>query len=418
MNIDFNLSQFVLSDLCTRDYEKKVRDIHLKLHAEDKSAGTAWVDWPEAYDKAELAKILKLAKRIREDSDALLVIGIGGSYLGARAGLEFMGNKSGVEIVFAGISLDYSDLAEKLEALKNKNVTVNVVSKSGTTIEILTTLSLVEKFMKNKYKSAYKSRMIFTTDKKKGYLRERANFEGIETLTVPDNIGGRYSVLTAVGLLPFAVAGLNIKAILQGASKAHTELSDENIENNPAYMYAVYRNLLVKKLNKKLEIFSSFSSKLSSFGAWLQQLYCESEGKEGKGLFVTSLTFSTDLHSVGQFIQQGSPIMAETFIDVRSNGKDATIPSVPLSSPIKFLDGKKMSEICEAGFDGTLKAHADAKVPISIITIDNLSEESFGELVYFFELSCAASGYLLEVNPFDQPGVEQYKAYMKGNLKK
>ena len=403
----------------SRKYQKQINEITNILHNPDHSAGTTWVDWPINYDKKEFAKIQKLAKSISSNSDALLVVGIGGSYLGAKAGLDMLlDSKSKVEIVFAGTNIDYSDLSQKLEYLKNKDVTVNIVSKSGTTVEILLTLNLVEKFLKNKYKTDYKQRLIFTTDKTNGYLRQRATQEGIETLCVPDSMGGRYSVLSAVGLLPFACAGLNIKKIMDGATEAFNNLSSNKIKENPAFQYAIYRHLLNTKLGKKVELFASFQSKLSSFGAWLQQLFAESEGKDGKGLFVSSLTYSTDLHSVGQFIQQGTPIVSETFIKVKNPSKDTTLTGFSLDSPIKFLEGKTVSEINNAALNGTIQAHIDANVPIVTIEIDEIDEFNFGYLVYFFELACATSGYLLGVNPFNQPGVEQYKSYMKELLKK
>lgn len=417
MELKLDAKQIKESEYFSREYKKSIKEIDENLHSGDHSAGTTWVDWPLCYDKKEFANILKIAKHIRQTSDALLVIGIGGSYLGAKAGLELLAKKGDFEVLFAGTNLDYSDLGAKLEYLKDKDVTVNVVSKSGTTVEILSTLNIVERFMKNKYKNDYKKRMLYTTDKAKGYLRECAVADGIETLVVPDDMGGRYSVLSAVGLLPFATAGISIRKIMDGAIQAYHDLNNGDLETNPAYKYAVYRHLINKKLGKKLELVASFSHKMASFGAWLQQLYCESEGKDGKGLFVTPLTFSTDLHSVGQFIQQGSPIVAETFIDVKTPLKDNTILNVPLGSPIKFLEGKNVSDICKAAFDGTVKAHMDADVPIAIISIDEINEFNYGYMVYFFELSCAASAYLLDVNPFNQPGVEQYKAYMKENLK-
>lgn len=418
MKLNLEYSGLKQNEFNQKEYQKKIKDIHFKLHNLDKTYGTTWVDWPIIYDKKELINIQKIANRIKETKSTLLVIGIGGSYLGAKAGIDMLAKKSSCEIVFAGITLDYTDLAEKLEELKSKDVYVNVISKSGTTVEILTALNIVERFMKNKYKVDYKKRMIYTTDKNKGYLREKSIKDGIETFTVPDFMGGRYSVLSAVGLLPFAVAGISVKKMLEGAEKAYYDFGRENIDDNLAYKYAIYRNLINKKLGKKVEIFSSFSSKFVSFGYWLQQLFCESEGKDGKGLFVSSLNFSTDLHSVGQFIQQGSPILAETFIHIKNPSKDAQISNVALGSPIKFLDGKNMSELYNAGFDGTVKAHIDAKVPIAIIEFDEINEFNFGYLVYFFEIACATSGYLLEVNPFNQPGVEQYKNYMKQNLKK
>ena len=418
MKLNLNYSMLKQGEFDTREFNKKIKEIHERLHSADTSAGTTWANWPVEYDKKEFNKILKLAKEVEKNADALLVIGIGGSYLGAKAGMEMLGSKkSKVEIVFAGINFDYTDLSEKLDALKDKDVYVNVVSKSGTTVEILSTLNIVERFLKNKYKGDYKSRLIFTTDKEKGYLRERANLEGIETLCVPDNMGGRYSVLSAVGLLPFACAGINIKKIMDGALAAYNDLLTDSIEENPAYKYAIYRYLINKKLGRKIELFASFSSKLTSFGAWLVQLFNESEGKDHKGLFVSSLAYSTDLHSVGQFIQQGTPMIAETFIDVKTPAKDVNLTNIPLSSPIKFLDGKSMNEINRAGFEGTVKAHTEAEVPIAILEVEEISEETYGYMVYFFELACGASGYLLGVNPFNQPGVEQYKAHMKQLLK-
>lgn len=418
MKLNLRYSNLKENDFDSKEFHKKIKEIHEKIHSEDKSAGTTWASWPENYDKKEFNKILKLAKQIEQNADALLVIGIGGSYLGAKAGIDMLiPKKQKVEVIFAGTTFDYFDLDSKLEYLKNKDVYVNVVSKSGTTVEILSTLNIVERFLKNKYKGDYKSRLIFTTDKEKGYLRERANLEGIETLCVPDFMGGRFSVLSAVGLLPFACAGINIKKVMDGALSAYNNLNTDKIELNPAYKYAIYRYLINKKLGKKIELFASFASNLSSFGAWLVQLFNESEGKDRKGLFVSSLTYSTDLHSVGQFIQQGTPIVAETFIDVKKPLKDGALSNIQLSSPIKFLDGKTMNEINRAGFEGTVKAHTEANVPIAILEIDSISEESYGYMVYFFELACGASGYLLGVNPFNQPGVEQYKAHMKQLLK-
>lgn len=416
MEIDFKYSGFSDEELSSKDYQKQILDIHKRLNNIDKTAGTAWVKHPTDYDKKELTKISKLAKSIELNSDVLLVIGIGGSYMGARAGIEFCGNHSKLEVVFAGTSFDYDDLSQKLDMLKNKDVIVNVVSKSGTTVEILSTLSIVEKFLKNKYKSEYKSRLIFTTDKQNGYLRQKANQEGIETLSVPDNIGGRYSVLSAVGLLPFACCGLNIKKMLEGAAAAQFEFNNDNLKTNNAYKYAVYRHLVSKKYNKKIEMFSMFNQKLSGFGLWLQQLFTESEGKDKKGMFVCSQTFSTDLHSVGQFLQSGTPIFAETFLRIKNNQKDTLLSNIPLDSPIKYLDGKSFSSLNQAAYNGTLKAHNDADLPIISIAVDNSDEYTFGYLVYFFELVCATSGYLLGINPFNQPGVEQYKTYMKEEL--
>lgn len=419
MKLNLENCKIKTNDTHSKDYQKKINEIAARIHNPDHSEGTTWADYPVNYDKKEFTKVQKLAKEISSNSDVLLVVGIGGSYLGAKAGIDMLAKtKSNIEIIFAGISFDYSDLANKLDYIKNKRVTVNVVSKSGTTVEILSTLNIVEKFLKNKYKGDYKSRLIFTTDKTKGYLRQRAQADGIETLTVPDSMGGRFSVLSSVGMLPFACAGINVKKIMDGALSAYNELLTENITQNPAYQYAIYRHLLNKKLGKKIELFASFNLKLSSFGFWLQQLFDESEGKDSKGLFVAPLTYSTDLHSVGQFIQQGTPIIAETFIKVNTSEKDTILSNIALDSPIKFLEGKTMSAVNDAALNGTIQAHKDAGVPIAILEIDEINEFNFGYMVYFFELACSASAYLLGVNPFNQPGVEQYKSYMKELLKK
>ena len=417
MKVNFEHSLINEKEFYAKEYQKKVPEIHSQLHS-GQVDGTHWVDYPINYDKKEFAKIQKLAKEIAKTSEVLLVVGIGGSYLGAKAGINMLPRKSSVDVVFAGINFDYSDLGSTLERIKDKDVTVNVISKSGSTVEILSTLNIVERFMKNKYKNDYKSRIIFTTSKDKGYLRSYATANGIETLSVPDGMGGRYSVLCSVGLLPFTCAGINIKKVLEGAFDAYNNLNTSEIENNPAYKYAIYRNLLYRKLGKKIEVFASFSHGLTSFGFWLQQLFAESEGKDGKGLFVCPVAYSTDLHSVGQFIQDGSPILAETFIDVKTPTKDNTLSNIPLDSPIKFLDGKTMSEINRAAYEGTVKAHAESKVPIVSIEIDEINEYNFGYMVYFFELSCAMSGYLLGINPFNQPGVESYKSKMKALLNK
>lgn len=417
MKLDLTNAKIAKKELFTSEYRAKIKEIHKTLHNPSHAAGTTWVDWPVNYDKKEFAKIEKLARHIRENFDALLVVGIGGSYLGAKSGIDMLKKGKGVEVVFAGINFDYVDLYEKLEALNSKRVFVNIVSKSGTTVEILSTLSVVEDFMKKKYGKDYRNNIVFTTDLNKGYLKKLSNEEGFDCLVVPDDMGGRYSVLSAVGLLPFACAGLNIRQIMAGANQAYTDLGSDKLENNVAYQYAIYRNLVNVKLNKQMEIFSTFSSKLGSFGAWLTQLFDESEGKDGKGLFVTSLTFSTDLHSVGQFIQEGTHLLAETFIDVTQPLKTANVKNLRANSPIKFLEGKSFDQINRAALLGTIKAHSEAGVPIAVLNLDKIDEFNYGYMVYFFEIACATSSYLLGVNPFNQPGVEQYKSYMKELLK-
>ena len=418
MKLNLENCGFKQNEIFSRDYQRKISEITKTLHSPDHSAGTTWVDWPIVYEQKEFARVQKLAKQITSTASALLVVGIGGSYLGAKAGIDMLAQNGKFEVIFAGINFDYTDLSQKLDQLRDREIYVNVVSKSGTTVEILSTFNIVERFLKNKYKTEYKSHLIITTDKVKGYLRQFANQNGIETLTVPDSMGGRYSVLSSVGMLPFACAGINVKKIMEGAADAFNDLSTDDVEKNIAYQYAIYRNIVYRKLDKRLELVASFNSKLSAFAAWLQQLYSESEGKDGKGMFVTPLAFSTDLHSVGQFIQQGSPIMTETILKVASPAKDIALTNIPLDSPIKFLDGKTMSQINTAAENGTIQAHKDAEVPIAVVEIDEINEYNFGYMVYFFELACAASGYLLGINPFNQPGVEQYKSYMRELLKK
>ena len=284
MQLDLSKSLIRESEIFTKNYKEKLELIRKKLHSDNHSAGTTWVDWPVNYDKKEFNKMITLSKKVKKNSQVLLVVGIGGSYLGAKSGIDLLKKDKGIEVVFVGINFDYIDLYEKLNYVKDKDITVNVVSKSGTTVEILCAYSIIEKFMKKKYKSDYKSRIIFTTDKQKGYLRSLAKTEKIDCLTVPDDMGGRYSVLSSVGLFPFACAGINVEKIMKGAQNAYFDfLQKENI----AEKYAVYRHLVNTKLNKKIEIFSSFYCKLASFGQWLTQLFNESEGKDGRTIYST-----------------------------------------------------------------------------------------------------------------------------------
>lgn len=417
MKLDLTLSTIDINNQF-KEYADKICDIHHRLHAVNSSMNTAWVDWPQSVTQTELDEISKLAKTIQSNSDTLLIIGIGGSYLGANAGINLLGNHSNVDIYFTGINFNYEELYEKLEALKNRDLTINVISKSGSTTEILCAFNIVENFLKTKYGSEYLNRIIITTDNSNGYLRERAQQDNIKSLSIPQNMGGRYSVLSSVGLLPFAVAGIDIYKIIDGAKQASLDLSSADIAENSAYQYALYRYLINEQLHKKIEIFVNYNSKFDLFYKWLQQLFTESEGKDGKGLFVTSLSYSTDLHSVGQFIQQGSPIVAETFLRTTKHIHDTQILNEPQNSPINYLNNRRMSELLDASFYGTIQAHSNAHIPIAIFEIDEINEFNLGYLFYFFMLSCAMSGFLLEVNPFDQPGVEEYKKRMKQILSK
>ena len=411
MKVNFDLCGVNIDEM--RSFQNKIDNIYCKLYSNDHSAGTDWVDWPALCDGDVLEPIYKLANEINKNSEVLFVIGIGGSFLGAKSGIELLGQKSKTNVRFIGYNMDYENLLNELGYAKDMNVTVNVVSKSGSTSEILATLNIVEDFLKDKYGKDYIKHLIFTTDMESGYLSDRAKSKGITLLGIPKYMGGRYSVLSAVGLLPFAVAGIDIKKLIDGAKDAYNELKSPLVENNNSLKYAVYRYLLKNKLNKSIELFASFIPNFRFFGDWLSQLFNESEGKDGNGLFVTNASYSTDLHSIGQFIQDGSRILGETIISSNYFNKDTSLKNITNESPIKFLEGKKISEIIKAQLEGTVKAHSLADVPIIIIDLDRIDEYNYGYLVYFFEHACAVSGYLLSINPFNQPGVEQYKNCMK-----
>ena len=378
---------------------------------------TGWIEYPVNYDKTEFKKIKEVSKKIIKNSDVLLVVGIGGSYLGANAGIELLKNNKGKEVRFVGTNFSARDLLEHLEYCKNKDVTINLISKSGGTTEVLIVMKILEDYLKKKYKKNYQDRIIITTDATKGYLREYANINNIETFTVPSDIGGRYSVLTSVGLLPFAVAGLDINKIMQGAKVAYDEFKTNEFENNNVYKYSILRNFLYSDKKYATEVLGSFDPYMESFGKWWQQLFAESEGKDEKGLFVCPLSYSKDLHSVGQFVQQGKRNLIETFIYEENENKDILIEGLQEDSPIKYLEGKSFSEINKCAYLGTLSAHKNTGMPIFEMKIEKIDEYNLGYLYYFFEASCALSGLLLGVNPFNQPGVEDYKTNMKNLLK-
>lgn len=414
MNFELNLNNAKVSEkefLKKRNLERFAQ-INTGLHS-GQEEWTAWVDYPSKNVKA-LTEVKAIANRIKKDGDVLIVLGIGGSYLGAYAGLSAIRSKSSVEVVFAGINFSNEDIAEIFEKYKDKNVYVNVISKSGTTTETMIAFEYAVAFLKSKYKGKYKEHLVITTDKCKGYLREYATNNEITALEVPDNMGGRYSVLSAVGTLPLYCAGVDVDKMFKGACRAEQDLQ-ANDGQNIAYRYALTRYLLNKK-GKKVELLSTFYPRLSKIGAWWTQLFAESEGKNGKGLFVTNLNFSTDLHSVGQYIQQGTPMVFETFLSVNNVKNDRKITKIDDKSPIKYLEGKSVEDVNLAAQKGTIEAHVSANVPVIQITMDRVDEEHIGYLFYFFELSCAISGRFLNVNPFDQPGVEDYKRNMKKYL--
>ena len=391
--------------------QKKLKLAHESLRGFDKSCGIGWVELPTETTKNEISSIKQVAKEIQEMCDMFIVIGIGGSYAGAAAGISMLQKANHkVEIVFLGTSFNAKEIANCLERAKNKEVCVNVISKSGNTTETAATFHLVEEFMKKKYKKGeYKKRIFVTTDHEKGSLREVATNEGYFSFVIPRTIGGRYSVLTPVGLLPFAVAGLNIEKIMQGAKAAQGYCSEFDVNINPAYRYALTRYYLYTKKKKFVEVAASFDGRLKAFFEWYKQLFAESEGKDKKGLYISSLNYSTDLHSFGQFIQDGTPVLFETILDIKKQSADIVLEKIKENSPISHLNGKSLAEIERATMSGVIEAHKTAGVPIINISVEELNEEILGELLYFFMTSSAVSAYLMGVNPFNQPGVESYK---------
>ena len=379
-----------------------------------------WVNLPFDYDKQEFDRIKAAAKKIKSDTDVLLVIGIGGSYLGARAAIEFLKGpyynnvRDGVpEIYFSGNSISGSTLSDLLKICEGKRVSVNIISKSGTTTEPAVAFRVFRKLLEERYGEQEAAKRIYcTTDKARGTLKALADEKGYECFVVPDDVGGRFSVLTAVGLLPIAAAGCDIDSLMKGAQDAVRDYNIADIEKNPCYQYAVLRNAFYRK-GKAVELLVSYEPRFTMMAEWFKQLFGESEGKDNKGLFPASVTFSTDLHSMGQFVQDGSRIMFETVVTIADNGSDVVIEEEKNNGDgLNFLSGKTMSYVNQKAFEGTVLAHTDGGVPNLVISVEKADEENLGRLIYFFEKACAISGYMLGVNPFDQPGVESYKKNM------
>ncbi|MDD6322506.1 MAG: glucose-6-phosphate isomerase [Firmicutes bacterium] len=385
-----------------------------------------WIDLPVNYDKEEFARIKAAAERIKNSCDIFVAIGIGGSYLGARAAIEFVKSplynslkKDTPDVYFAGNSINSAYLNELLSLCEGRDICINVISKSGTTTEPAVAFRVFRELLEKKYGEDEAAKRIFvTTDRKKGKLKELADEKGYETFVVPDDIGGRYSVLTAVGLLPIAVAGIDIDAMMAGAADARAAFTDDDISKNDCYRYAAVRNILYRA-GKTTEIMVSYDPALALFNEWWKQLFGESEGKDGKGLYPSSVIFSTDLHSLGQYIQQGRRNIFETVIDIKNDVSPFVIPDDPANiDGMNFISGKTMHEVNHNAFLATVLSHTDGGVPNMILELDGRSVCDFGYLVYFFELACAVSGYTLGVNPFDQPGVEGYKNNMYALLGK
>ena len=385
-----------------------------------------WLDLPVDYDKDEFARIKKAAKKIQNDSDVLICIGIGGSYLGAQAAIEFLNsNFYGKEktdmptVVFCGNSLSGSYLYDLIEWVGDKDFSINVISKSGTTTEPSVAFRIFKDKLIKKYgKEEAAKRIYATTDRQKGALKTEADAEGYEEFVVPDDIGGRYSVLTAVGLLPIAAAGADIDALMKGAADARADYTDTDVHKNSPYQYAALRNILYRK-GYTTEIVENYEPNLRMFGEWCKQLMGESEGKDNKGIWPSSANFTTDLHSLGQYIQEGLRNLFETVIRVEKPRHDVKIPGDEKNlDQLNFLEGKSLNYVNDRAYEGVVLAHTDGGVPVMTVNIPDQTEHTLGYMIYFFELAIAISGYLNGINPFNQPGVEEYKRNMFGLLNK
>ncbi len=379
-----------------------------------------WLTLPTDYDKEEFARIKKAAEKIKKNTDVFIVIGIGGSYLGARAAIELLTSpfynnlkKDTPDIYYVGNNISATYLNEILSICEGRDVSVNIISKSGTTTEPALAFRVFRELLETKYgKEGAKERIFATTDKAKGTLKELSDREGFETFVVPDDVGGRYSVLTAVGLLPIAVAGVDIDLIMQGAQQAQKELAVEDIEKNDCYKYAALRNILYRK-GKAIEMLVSYDPSFTMMAEWFKQLFGESEGKDHKGIFPASVVFSTDLHSMGQFIQDGTRNLFETVVNIKAPKKDLFIKPDPDNfDGLNFLSNQNMSVVNQKAFGGTVLAHTEGGVPNIVLDVEKMDEKEFGYMVYFFEKACAISCYMMGVNPFNQPGVESYKKNM------
>lgn len=400
----------------------QIKAAHKALH-DGTGLGNDFIGWltlPTDYDKEEFARIKAAAERIKKNTDIFVVIGIGGSYLGARAAIEFLKSpnynamaKDTPSIYYTGNSISSTALAELIELCEGKDVSINMISKSGTTTEPAIAFRVFRELLEKKYgKEGAKERIFCTTDKAKGTLKQLADKEGYETFVVPDNVGGRYSVLTAVGLLPIAVSGADIDALMAGAQKAQQELANDDINTNDCYKYAAIRNILYRK-GKSTEILVSYEPAFTMMSEWYKQLFGESEGKDNKGIFPASVVFSTDLHSMGQYIQDGRRNLFETVVLFNKPKKEILLGTDPENvDGLNFLSGKSMDFVNRKAFEGTVLAHNDGGVPNVVLNVEEMNEQELGYLIYFFEKACAISGYVLGVNPFDQPGVESYKKNM------
>ena len=430
-NLKLDLKNSGITEKMILEYNEQVENIHKELHrrANDENDFVGWLELPTNYDKKEFSRIKKAAKKISKESDILIVIGIGGSYLGARAVIEaltssFYNMKSEKQrkypqVLYVGNNLSPNYINELLEVIEDKDFSINVISKSGTTTEPAIAFRIFREILENKYGiEEARSRIYVTTDKKRGALKTLADEEGYEKFVIPDNVGGRYSVLTAVGLLPIACSGIDIDKLMEGAQIAQERYNDSNLKYNECYKYAVSRNIL-NKLYKNIEILVNYEPKMHYFAEWWKQLYGESEGKDQKGIFPAGVDFTTDLHSMGQYIQQGRRNLFETVINIENSNSDIKIQKDEDNlDGLNYLAGKTLDYVNKKAMEGTIKAHVSGDVPNIVIHMNKLDEVNLGELIYFFEKACAISGMILGVNPFNQPGVEEYKKNMFHLLKK
>ena len=416
-NIKLNLEHSEISNHEIMTYSEKVKKIHKELNnsIEDKKYFTGWINWPETYDKNEYEKIKKIATKVKKDSDVFIVIGIGGSYLGARAVIEALKycSEKTVEIIYVGNNLSSNYINEIIDYVSDKEISINVISKSGKTTEPAIALRIFRNLMENKYGiDGARKRIFVTTTKRKGALYKIATQEKYVKLSIPENIGGRYSVLTSVGLLPMAVAGINIDKIMSGAKFAQEKYSDDNLKYNDCYKYAVARNILYER-DKNIEIMGTYEPNLFYLLEWWKQLYGESEGKNYSGIFPSGAIYTTDLHSLGQYIQEGRRNIFETILNIKSTDSDIIINYDEENlDELNYIAGKTVSYVKNKAMLGTIQAHVDGDVPNIVIDIEKIDEFTIGHLLYFFEKACAMSGNLLGINPFDQPGVEKYKENM------
>ena len=423
--LKLNLENTEIKEEDILKYSEQVKQIHENIHknANNEEEFLGWIELPTNYDKEEFKRIKKSAEKIRNDSEVFVSIGIGGSYLGARAVIESLTNtftnmyskekRKTPQILYVGNNMSPNYINEMIEYIGDKDISINVISKSGTTTEPAIAFRIFRELLETKYGvEEARKRIYVTTDKARGALKKLSTEEGYETFVIPDNIGGRYSVLTAVGLLPIAVAGINIDELMQGAKNAQDKYVDESLKYNECYKYAVARNLLYNN-EKNIEILVSYEPKMHYMIEWWKQLYGESEGKDKKGIFPAGVEFTTDLHSLGQYIQDGRRCLFETVLNIENPTTDMTIKlDEDNLDGLNYLAGKTLDYVKKKAMEGTIQAHVSGGVPNIMINMDKLNATSIGELIYFFEKACAISGNILGVNPFNQPGVEEYKRNM------